>query len=48
MMSRMRRGIFSASRVNRIPAAARAALLPVGPDPRVPMREVYDMFRGVV
>ena len=28
------------------PAAARAALLPVGPDQRVPMREVYDLFRG--
>ena len=28
------------------PAAARAALLPVGPDSRVPMREVYEMFRG--
>lgn len=27
-------------------AAARAALLPVGPDRRVPMREVYEMFRG--
>lgn len=26
--------------------AARAALLPVGPDPRMPMREVYRMFRG--
>jgi tetratricopeptide (TPR) repeat protein len=26
--------------------AARAALLPVGPDARVPMREVYRMFRG--
>jgi len=26
--------------------AARAALLPVGPDPRPPMREVYRMFRG--
>ena len=25
---------------------ARAALLPVGPDSRVPMREVYEMFRG--
>ena len=25
---------------------ARAALLPVGPDPRAPMREVYQMFRG--
>ena len=30
------------------PVAARAALLPVGPDARVPMRQVYDMFRGVV
>lgn len=28
------------------PAAARAALLPVGPDARVPMRQVYDLFRG--
>jgi len=28
------------------PAAARAALLPVGPDSRPPMREVYEMFRG--
>ena len=28
------------------PAAARAALLPVGPDSRLPMREIYDMFRG--
>ena len=28
------------------PAKARAALLPVGPDARVPMREVYQMFRG--
>jgi hypothetical protein len=26
--------------------AARAALLPVGPDSRVPMREVYEMFKG--
>jgi lipoprotein NlpI len=26
--------------------AARAALLPVGPDRRVPMREIYQMFRG--
>lgn len=25
---------------------ARAALLPVGPDSRVPMREIYEMFRG--
>ena len=25
---------------------ARAALLPVGPDLRAPMREVYEMFRG--
>lgn len=30
------------------PARARAALLPVGPDSRVPMRQVYDMFRGAV
>src|SRR5262249_47308177 len=29
-------------------AAARDALLPVGPDSRVPMREVYQMFRGVM
>ena len=28
--------------------AARAALLPVGPDPRAPMRQVYDMFRGTL
>jgi lipoprotein NlpI len=28
------------------PESARAALLPVGPDPRSPMREVYQMFRG--
>jgi len=27
-------------------AAAKAALLPVGPDARTPMRQVYDMFRG--
>jgi tetratricopeptide (TPR) repeat protein len=27
---------------------ARAALLPVGPDSRVPMREVYEMFKGAV
>ena len=26
--------------------AARAALLPVGPDARLPMRQVYEMFRG--
>ena len=25
---------------------ARAALLPVGPDARVPMRQVYEMFRN--
>ena len=30
------------------PAAARTALLPVGPDARVPMRQVYEMFRGVM
>lgn len=28
------------------PEKAKAALLPVGPDSRVPMREIYDMFRG--
>jgi lipoprotein NlpI len=28
------------------PDAARTQLLPVGPDARVPMREVYQMFRG--
>ena len=28
------------------PEAAQAALLPVGPDGRPPMREVYEMFRG--
>jgi lipoprotein NlpI len=28
------------------PAKARAALLPVGPDPRPPMREIYEMLRG--
>jgi lipoprotein NlpI len=28
--------------------AARGALLPVGPDSRVPMRQVYDMFRGAL
>jgi lipoprotein NlpI len=27
---------------------ARAALLPVGPDPRPPMREIYQMFRGTL
>ena len=30
------------------PAKARAALLPVGPDERVPMTEIYRMFRGEV
>jgi lipoprotein NlpI len=30
------------------PAKARAALLPVGADARVPMREVYQMFRGTL
>jgi lipoprotein NlpI len=30
------------------PAAARKALLPVGPDARVPMRQVYAMFRGTL
>jgi len=28
------------------PEKARAALLPVGPDARAPMREIYQMFRG--
>ena len=28
------------------PAKARTALLPVGPDQRSPMREIYEMFRG--
>lgn len=28
------------------PEAARTQLLPVGPDARVPMREVYQMFQG--
>ena len=28
------------------PEKARSALLPVGPDARVPMRQVYEMFRG--
>jgi lipoprotein NlpI len=30
------------------PASAKAALLPVGPDPRRPMREIYQMFRGTL
>jgi len=30
------------------PEKARGALLPVGPDARVPMREVYQMFRGAL
>ena len=30
------------------PDAARKALLPVGPDERVPMREVYQMFSGAL
>lgn len=30
------------------PDAARAALLPVGPDARSPMTEIYGMFRGVL
>jgi lipoprotein NlpI len=28
------------------PDKAKSALLPVGPDARTPMREIYDMFRG--
>lgn len=27
---------------------ARAVMLPVGPDPRVPMREIADLFRGTL
>jgi lipoprotein NlpI len=30
------------------PATARAALLPVGPDARVPMRQIYEMLRGAI
>ena len=30
------------------PAKARAALLPVGPDQRSPMREIFEMFRGTM
>ena len=30
------------------PATAKAALLPVGPDSRVPMRQIYEMFRGAL
>ena len=30
------------------PKAASTALLPVGPDSRVPMREVYEMFQGSI
>jgi lipoprotein NlpI len=30
------------------PEKARAALLPVGPDQRSPMREVYEMFKGTM
>jgi lipoprotein NlpI len=30
------------------PDKARAALLAVGPDPRVPMSEIYQMFRGAL
>ena len=30
------------------PAKARAALLPVGPDQRSPMREIYEMFKGTL
>ena len=29
------------------PAAARKAILPVGPDARVPMRQIYELFRGM-
>ncbi len=30
------------------PEKAKAALLPVGPDSRVPMRQIYEMFRGTL
>jgi lipoprotein NlpI len=30
------------------PARAREALLPVGPDSRAPMRQIYEMFRGAL
>jgi lipoprotein NlpI len=30
------------------PAKAQAALLPVGPDQRSPMREIYEMFKGTM
>jgi lipoprotein NlpI len=30
------------------PEKAKAAMLPVGPDARVPMRQVYEMFRGTL
>ena len=30
------------------PQRARAALLPVGPDQRSPMREIYEMFKGTM
>jgi len=30
------------------PDKAKAALLPVGPDSRVPMRQIYQMFRGAL
>lgn len=30
------------------PVKAKAALLPVGPDSRVPMREIYEMFQGAL
>jgi lipoprotein NlpI len=30
------------------PEKARTALLPVGPDPRAPMREIHQMFRGTL
>lgn len=30
------------------PAKARAGILPVGPDQRSPMREIYQMFRGAM
>jgi len=37
---------FCASRGSRRRRRPKAALLPVGPDLRKPMREIYQMFRG--
>ena len=47
-MSRTPRGTFCAWRRAESPARARAALLPVGRDVRVPMREVYELYKGTM